>query len=47
MTGSVVSIRSQDIFSSATTVEQALQGRVPGMQITNATGPQEVQQVFL
>ncbi len=38
LTGSVVSIRSHDLLSSATTVEQALQGRVPGMQITNATG---------
>lgn len=38
LTGSVVSIRSQDILSSATTVEQALQGRVSGLQITNTTG---------
>ncbi len=37
MTGSVVQIRSQDIFSSATSVEQALQGRVAGLQVTSAT----------
>lgn len=38
LTSSVSVIRSQDLFSSATTVEQALQGRVPGLQITNAQG---------
>ncbi|MBL7743446.1 MAG: TonB-dependent receptor plug domain-containing protein [Chitinophagaceae bacterium] len=36
MTGSVAYIRSQDIFSSATSVEQALQGRVPGLEIVQA-----------
>ncbi|MEI9913009.1 MAG: TonB-dependent receptor plug domain-containing protein [Bacteroidota bacterium] len=38
LTGAVTSIRSEDIFSSATTVEQVLQGRVPGMQITDVMG---------
>ncbi|MBL7741400.1 MAG: TonB-dependent receptor plug domain-containing protein [Chitinophagaceae bacterium] len=36
MTGSVAYIRSQDIFASATSVEQALQGRVPGLQVSSA-----------
>jgi TonB-dependent SusC/RagA subfamily outer membrane receptor len=38
LTGSVVIVRSQDIFSSAATVEQALQGRVAGLQISNSSG---------
>jgi TonB-dependent SusC/RagA subfamily outer membrane receptor len=38
LTGSVVQISSQNLFSSATSVEQALQGRVPGLQITNSSG---------
>jgi TonB-dependent SusC/RagA subfamily outer membrane receptor len=38
LTGSVAIVRSQDIFSSATTVEQALEGRVAGLQITNSFG---------
>ncbi len=36
LAGAVAFIRSQDIFSSATTVEQALQGRVAGLEINNA-----------
>ncbi len=36
LTGSVAYIRSQDIFSSAASVEQALQGRVPGLEIVPA-----------
>jgi TonB-dependent SusC/RagA subfamily outer membrane receptor len=38
LTGSVGFVRSQDIFSSATTVEQALQGRVSGLQVQNSSG---------
>jgi TonB-dependent SusC/RagA subfamily outer membrane receptor len=38
LTGSVVRIISQNLFSSATTVEQALQGRLPGLQVTNSSG---------
>ena len=38
LTGSVAYIRSSDIFSSATTVEQALQGRVSGVEVQNSTG---------
>jgi TonB-dependent SusC/RagA subfamily outer membrane receptor len=38
LTGSVAYIRSGDIFSSARTVEQALQGRVAGLEITNTAG---------
>jgi TonB-dependent SusC/RagA subfamily outer membrane receptor len=36
MTGSVTSIRQEDILLGATSVEQALQGRVPGLQVTPA-----------
>jgi TonB-dependent SusC/RagA subfamily outer membrane receptor len=38
LTGSVAYIRSHDIFSSVNTVEQALQGRVAGLHVTNSSG---------
>lgn len=38
LTSSVTQIRSQDLFSSATSVEQALQGRVAGLQVTGTSG---------
>ena len=38
LTGAVGYLRSRDIFSSATTVEQALQGRIAGVQVNNAFG---------
>ena len=38
LTGAVAYIRSQDIFSSVNTVEQALQGRVAGLLVTNSSG---------
>lgn len=38
LTGAVAYIRSQDIFSSVNTVEQALQGRVAGLRVTNSSG---------
>jgi TonB-dependent SusC/RagA subfamily outer membrane receptor len=37
VTGSITSVRADDIFSSATSVEQALAGRVAGVQITQAS----------
>ena len=38
LTGSVSVVRSRDVFSSATSVEQAMQGRVSGLQVTNTSG---------
>lgn len=38
LTGAVATVRSQDIFQSASTVEQALQGRVAGLEINNSFG---------
>ncbi|MDX2047185.1 MAG: VIT domain-containing protein [Chitinophagaceae bacterium] len=37
LTGSVVQIKNRDIFSSATSVEQILQGRVAGLHVTNTS----------
>lgn len=39
VTGAVSYIQRQDIFSSATSVEQALQGRVAGVQVTSSGTP--------
>ena len=41
MTASVTTIRQEDIWQGATSLQQALQGRVPGLQITPAPGAGE------
>src|SRR6185503_15278027 len=42
LTGSIATVRSQDIFSSVTTVEQALEGRVAGLQVSGSAGSTSV-----